>query len=226
MATKTKPIDLEAAVQEAAEAVKTADRMEAEMRAGDLSISPSDVREARTEAEDLVLRLESAKAAKAREEREDLEQRGTDLHARFVEDQTAAFETVEQKIVGFAQAAGALLDSLDFYDETREGYKRRWNEVFRGNTDLPAALKFKAGGKSGGGDFGALDHPYTVARSIPPLQTVVAVLGEVITRYPKNPRSGIDREIYGRLTVTGHQNGLKSLRELRKQLDKQKEKNK
>jgi ribosomal protein L17 len=219
----TLTITPETADQEAVEAQALAVELEARLKAGDFDVTAAQLATARQKADHAVLRAEGVNANAEREAAAELNRQGEDLHARFVEDILADFENMETRIVAFAQAAGALFDSVTTYEDRRVGYKRKWNALFAGNTDLPAALRFKANSRPGG-DFGALADPHHVARKVTPVQLVIAVLSEVITSAVSKvgELDGIDRGLRTQLASGGYANGLRSLRELRKQLDKEK----
>jgi len=222
--TMTLTLDPATAEATAADAQAYAADLEARLKDGDVKVTAKALAEARQKAEYAVLRAQGAKAQAVREAAEELARQGEELHARFTEDMLDAFETIEGKIVGFAASAGALLDVVGTYEQRRDGFKRQWNTLFAGNTELSAAVKFKAG-HSSSGDFGALGQSNQVARKVSPVQLVIAVLSEAITSAGFSPGEldGIDRDLRGQLTSTGYANGLRSIRQLRKQLDKETE---
>lgn len=220
--TKTRPIDVETLAQEAQEAAEAADRLDAEMRAGDLSISPSDVREAQTDAEDKALRLESARAAQAKVDAEARRKKGEQLWQDWQEQSVSAVRDVEKTLTEATRAVGKALDALDALDETKNAYRRQWGELYRDAQDEPDALRWKSG-SSTGGSFGVV--PGTPI-ALPRIDALQLALVHVVSSITGRANAGADADWYRQLDVnTPTGNELRQLRQIVKKLnEREKEK--
>ena len=185
--------------------------LEERLTAGDMSVRQSDISSARSQVEYMEKVLKGAEATAFREAKADREERGHQLHRRFVADTSKLVTQTNQSLIEVGMALSVALDDLDQMKDLKDAYQKKVNEIFGGDMENPVALLFKRGHHSAG-SFGALDEFHVLPRPNP-VMTLLAVFGETLRGHDRT-LSGPDQGWAGQLKQGPLANDLRDIRAL------------
>lgn len=177
---------------------------------GDFSVRQSDLSQAENRVRYLERVVTGAEVADQRRQGEERDDAGKRLYQEFLTGAEKAVREADQALQDVGRTVAVALDALDQIDDLRHGFQSRWNGLFRGHTEEPAALAFKFNGNPSG-SFGAITEGRVLPR-MNSIETIEAVIAESV-RGRKN-MSGPDAAWWSKLKAPQIASGLRDIRNL------------
>ncbi len=177
---------------------------------GDFSVKQSSLSQAKSKVEFLESVAKGAEAAEQRRKDEERDAAGKQLYNEFLTDAEKVISEADQALGDVGRTVALAFDALDRIHDLRHGYQSRWNDLFRGHTEQPAALLFKLNGNPSA-TFGAIAEGRVLPR-LAPIETIEAVIAEAARG--RGTPSGADAVWWSQLKVRQIASGLRDIRSL------------